>query len=116
MRNFREYDIWQDSMEIVKRIYILSESFPKNEQFILVQQMLKSAISIPSNIAEGSAKNSESDFARFLEIALGSCFELETQILLASNLGYIKEAQSLIEEMNSLEKRISGLIKTLRKK
>lgn len=116
MRNFREYDIWQDSMEIVKRMYILSESFPKNEQFILVQQMLKSAISIPSNIAEGSAKNSESDFARFLEIALGSCFELETQILLASNLGYIKEAQSLIEEMNSLEKRISGLIKTLRKK
>lgn len=72
MRNFRGCNIWQDRMKLVENIYKIVDMFPKKEQYILVQKMTGSAISIPSNIAEGSAKESQKDFARFLGIALGS--------------------------------------------
>jgi four helix bundle protein len=114
MRNFREYDIWQDGMALVKEVYILLKDFPKIEQFVLVQQIMRCSVSIPSNIAEGSAKESQKDFARFLEIALGSSFELETQILLSENMGYIENSEVIIKDLNSLQRRISGLIKVLR--
>jgi four helix bundle protein len=114
MRNFREYDIWQDSMKLVEHIYILVEKFPKKEQYVLVQQMTRCAISIPSNIAEGSAKESQKDFARFLGIALGSSYELETQILLATNLGYCDTNNETLDLLQSLQRRISGFIKKLK--
>ena len=114
MRNFREYDIWQDSMNLVEYVYRTVESFPKNEQYVLSQQMMRCAISIPSNIAEGSAKESEKDFGRFLQIALGSLFELETQVQLAYNLGYVKNVDELLDSLKSLQRRTSGLIKKLK--
>jgi len=111
MRNFREYDIWIDSMELVNNIYDLVGYFPKNEQYVLTSQMTRSAISIPSNIAEGASRNSEKDFARFLEIGLGSAFELETQVRIAVKRKYISDDNKTrtIESLISLQKRISAL-------
>ena len=111
MRNFREYDIWIDSMELANNIYDLVGYFPKNEQYVLTSQMTRSAISIPSNIVEGASRNSEKDFARFLEIGLGSAFELETQVRIAVKRKYISEDNktSTIESLISLQKRISAL-------
>tara|TARA_R110002073_G_scaffold72537_1_gene177760 strand:- start:801307 stop:801591 length:285 start_codon:yes stop_codon:yes gene_type:complete len=76
MRNFRELKIWRQGIELVKLVYKLSEELPKLEKFGLISQITGAAISVPSNIAEGSSRNSEIEFKRFLEIAVGSLFEL----------------------------------------
>ena len=117
MRNFRDYDIWQDSMVIVDKIYNTVDNFPKNEQFALISQMTRSAVSIPSNIAEGSGRSSGKEFARFLEFSLGSAYELETQLIIAEKRNYLNriELDSLIEELVSLQKRIGGLRKSILK-
>lgn len=113
MRNFREYDVWIDGMEMVQAIYSMVASFPSDEKFSLTSQITRSAVSIPSNIAEGASRTSEKDFARFLEISLGSSFELETQLRVASQLKYISDAnfESTLESIISLQKRIYGLRK-----
>ena len=89
MRDFKKYDIWIDAMIIVDKIYNAIDNFPKDERFSLSSQMARSAVSIPSNIAEGSAKSSNKDFARFLEMSIGSSYELETELTIASKLNYI---------------------------
>jgi four helix bundle protein len=89
MHNFRKLDIWLKSMDLVVEIFNLTSVFPNHEKFGLSSQMQRSAVSIPSNIAEGSAKSSNKDFARFLEMSLGSSYELETELILASRLKYI---------------------------
>ena len=111
MRNFREYDIWIDSMELVDSLYIIVAAFPSIEKYGLSSQITRSAVSIPSNIAEGASRNSEKDFARFLEIALGSAFELETQLIISSKRKYISEVEleGTIKKLSSLQKRIYGL-------
>lgn len=91
MRNFRNYKVWIGSMNLVKKIYQITSTFPSSEKFGLISQVRRSAISIPSNIAEGAGRKSEKEFLRFLEISTGSAFELETQLLLAEGLGYIKK-------------------------
>lgn len=117
MRNFRELDIWKESRIIVKSTYLLMKQMPDNEKFGLTSQIKRSVISIPSNIAEGCAKSSEKDLCRFLEISLGSCFELETQLLLCSDVEFINDDMILkqIETIQILEKRISSFISFLRK-
>lgn len=111
MRNFREYDIWVDGMDLVNTIYNLVDKFPKMEKFALSSQITRSAVSIPSNIAEGASRSSEKDFARFLEIALGSAFELETQLIIACKRKYISEVNldESVKKLISLQKRIYGL-------
>jgi len=89
MHNFRKLDIWLKSMDLVVEIYQLTNTFPNHEKFGLSSQMNRSAVSIPSNIAEGSAKSSNKDFARFLEMSIGSSYELETELTIASKLNYI---------------------------
>ena len=108
MRNFREYTVWIDGMQLVMDMYDLVDKFPANEKYSLSSQVIKSVISIPSNIAEGASRESEKDFARFLEIALGSAFELETQTIIASKRKYIDENNSdeTIKKIISLQKRI----------
>ena len=86
MRNFREFEIWKEGMGIVKAVYGLAESLPEKEQYGLKNQICRSAVSIPSNIAAGCARGGEKDFKRFLEIAMGSAFELETQLLIVQQL------------------------------
>ena len=82
MRNFRNLDIWKQGIEIVKLIYNLSERLPSEEKFGLRSQITRAAVSIPSNIAEGASRNSEVEFNRFLEISIGSLFEIETQLVI----------------------------------
>jgi len=117
MRNFRDYDIWQDSMDIVDKIYNAVDNFPKDERFALISQITRSAVSIPSNIAEGSGRSSGKEFARFLEFSLGSAYELETQLIIAEKRNYLNqfELDILIEELVSLQKRIGGLRKSILK-
>lgn len=115
MRNFRDLDIWNLSRELVKEIYFLMKTMPDEEKYGLTSQIKRSVISIPSNIAEGCAKKSNKDFSRFLEISLGSCYELETQLILCSDIDLIPEKN--IEEkiilLQNIEKKISSFINYL---
>ena len=117
MRNFRDLDIWKDARILVKEIYILTETLPENEKFGLIFQINRCAISIPSNIAEGCAKSSNKDFCRFLEISLGSCYELETQLILCSDLEFIslEIAETKIIFIKNLERKIGSFINFLKK-
>ena len=98
-------------MGLVNVIYRFVDDFPAKEKFSLSSQITRSGIYIPSNIAEGASRTSEKDFARFLEIGLGSCFELETQLRIAAKLKYIKNAvfEVVLEKIISLQKRIYRL-------
>jgi len=111
LRDFKKYDIWTDSIALVDDVYTFVEVFPSTEKYGLSSQITRSAVSIPSNIAEGASRNSEKDFARFLEIALGSAFELETQLIIASKRKYISEGslEETVKKLSSLQKRIYGL-------
>ncbi|MFY0630564.1 MAG: four helix bundle protein [Flavobacteriaceae bacterium] len=113
MRNFRKLNIWNDSRLLVKEVYILTEILPETEKFGLVSQMRRCSISIPANIAEGSAKDSERDFIRFLQISLGSSYELESHLILCGDLKLLSENKlSLtLEKVQTLQKRISAFIK-----
>ena len=94
MHNYNNLQIWQQAMDLVEDIYKLTASFPTEEKFGLVSQMTRAAVSIPSNIAEGAGRNSDKDFAHFISIAIGSLYELNTQIVLSERLGYINQIQS----------------------
>lgn len=117
MHNFRELKIWQEAIKITKLTYQLTKLFPSSEMYGLTSQMNRAAVSIPSNIAEGAGRNSNKEFTQFLNITMGSCFELETQIIVAFELGYIKneDLDKFIFDLNKLEKMINSLISTLRK-
>ncbi|MFT3754114.1 MAG: four helix bundle protein [Paludibacter sp.] len=110
MHNFKKLDIWIKSMDLASEIYKLTNSFPGIERFGLISQMQRSAVSIPSNIAEGSAKSSNKDFSRFLEMSIGSSFELETQLILATKLNYLESEVSISTQskINELQKMIIG--------
>ena len=111
MKSFKELNVYQDSITFVTKIYGLTSQFPKSELFGITNQIRRSAVSIPSNIAEGSGRSSGKEFARFLEFSLGSAYELETQLIIAEKRKYIKQCESgiILEELISLQKRISGL-------
>ncbi len=116
MRNFRTLNIWQDSISIVKKVYKLAESLPLEEKYGLRSQICRAVISIPSNIAEGCSRNSQIDFKRFLEIAIGSSFELETQLTIIDELSLISsnEIAGLVYDINKLQKMINNLISKLK--
>lgn len=112
MRNFRDLEIWKDSLKLVKEIYKLTIDLPNAEKFGLISQMNRCSISIPSNIAEGCAKDSQKDFVRFLQISLGSAFELETQLEICIELGFLKreKVKRTFESVIKLQKQIKSLI------
>ena len=116
-RNFKDYDVWNDGRALVKEVYELTRTFPSFERRGLIDQLQRAAVSIPSNIAEGSAR-SNSDFARFLEISLGSSFEVQTQLILSCDLGYIDEEtlNGVEKKVQSISKQLSNLITYLKKK
>ena len=113
--NYNDLTVWQKSMELVTKVYKITKQFPADERYGLTDQLRRAAISIPSNIAEGHARKSKVDFARFLRISLGSCTELETQVMIAQNLEYLikNEMNSILEESLAIRKMISKLITTL---
>ncbi|NQU52513.1 MAG: four helix bundle protein [Bacteroidetes bacterium] len=117
MNNFRELNVWQKAMNLVTQIYKSTKYFPKEEQFGLTNQIRRCAVSIPSNIAEGAGRDSSKDFNRFLSIALGSSFELETQLIISKELEYIsiESSNSIENELIEIQKMIRGLQKSLNK-
>lgn len=105
-------------MDMVTEIYTISSGFPSEEKFGLISQIRRAAISIPSNIAEGCAKDSNKSLAHYLQISLGSAFELETQLVLAKRLHFLDEgkADKLSHELKEIQKMISSLLSKLQKK
>ena len=114
-KRFKDLRIWQKSIEIVSDIYLLTKKFPKEELYGLTSQIRRSAISIPSNIAEGFRRYHNKEYRQFLYISLGSCAELETQIAIAKNLKYITEEKEieLTEKLDHICRMTSNLIKKL---
>jgi four helix bundle protein len=112
MRNFRTLEIWKQGIQIASCIYKLVELLPKEEKFGLKLQMCRAAVSIPSNIAEGCSRNSEIEYKRYLEISIGSSFELETQLILLKVIGLIPEEKMLdiFTLLSSEQKMINALI------
>ena len=115
MRNFRNFEIWQKGIDLVKTVYIITRDYLSEEKYGLVSQMQRASVSIPSNIAEGCSRNSEKEFKRFLEIAIGSAFELETQLIIGHDLKFhnSKDNQNVLAQLNSLQKQINSLITKL---
>jgi len=108
MKNYKELLIWEKGIALVKAIYTISKKLPIEEKYGIVSQLTRAAVSIPANIAEGSSRNSDKDYARFIQIALGSAFEVQTYLVLIKEMNWIKT-----EEMNSIEILLEEEIKML---
>ncbi len=113
--NYNDLEVWKKSMELVTVVYKITKQFPADERYGLIDQMRRAAVSVPSNIAEGHARRTKVDFARFLRMSLGSCTELETQTMIACNLDYVSksEADQILDQSLLIRKMISKLITTL---
>lgn len=116
MQSYKELIVWQKSITLVTELYSLTEKFPKTEVFGLTSQVRRAAVSIPANIAEGYARKHKAEYTQFLRIAFGSGAEIETHLLIAENLGFVKSDNLLIvhklldEVMRMLNKMISTLV------
>ncbi|HZW18069.1 MAG TPA: four helix bundle protein [Luteimonas sp.] len=108
--HFRELDVWQLAMTLARQVYAITAGFPREERYGLSSQLQRSAVSIPSNIAEGNARGSTRDYARFVSIAQGSCAELQTQLLLASDL-YAEQAPAIAEALDSCDRASQMLLR-----
>ena len=116
IKSYKDLDVWKRSIGFVKRVYQITQRFPKEELYGLTSQIRRSAVSIPSNIAEGRNRQHTNEFVQFLYIALGSCAECETQIVIVFELGYMDERniKELLEELDQIGKMIRGLIRSLK--
>ena len=114
VKNFKDLLVWQKAFELVIAIYKVTETFPKTEAYGLAQQIRRSSVSIPSNIAEGFRRQHNKEYRQFLYISLGSASELETQIRIASHLGYLsKEVPLMINMVDEICAMLTGLIQRL---
>lgn len=117
MKTHKDLNVYNLSIDLVAEIYKLTSKYPKEELYGLVSQIRRSAVSIPSNIAEGSSRNYNKEYIQFLYISLGSASELDTQILISYKLNFITEKDYLMfsEKINTISKMIQGLIKSVKK-
>ena len=115
IKSYRDLIVWQKAMVLVKAVYESSKSFPRDEQFGLTQQLRRSAVSIPSNIAEGSGRGTTQDYVRFLQIARGSLFEAQTQLELTRDLQFLSEPRTaeILALCNEIERMLNALITKL---
>ena len=122
-RNFRSYKVWQDAVEYASKVYKVTADLPWFEKKGLCDQLQRAAVSISSNIAEGASRPSDADFAHFLDTALGSAFEVETQLMIAKNVGYIRTKddgqgtmtiEELLDGIQDIEKQLSNFISFIR--
>ena len=104
--------VWREAMSLVQRVFELTRNFPKQDYYVLGQHIQKSAISIPSNIAEGAGRGSSADYARFLRIARGSLMELDTQVRIAANARLLDRSEELIERIRTLNAKLNALIRS----
>jgi len=114
VKTHKDLDVWKESIILVKDVYTLTKLFPKDEIYGLTSQMRRCAVSIPSNIAEGSARNYDKEFIQFLYISLGSLSELETQLIISIEINYINEYN--FAKLEKIKKMLLGLIKYLKSK
>jgi four helix bundle protein len=116
INSFRDLDVWKRGIQLVTHVYDVSKSFPQSELYGLTNQIRRSAVSVPSNIAEGRMRGHKAEFRQFLFIALGSLAEIETQLIIADELGYIEKEkkEQIIEEMDILGRQLRSLISKLR--
>lgn len=118
MKTFRELIVWQKSMNFVTEIYKITKYFPEDEKYGITSQIRRSAISIPSNIAEGYGRAGLNDYLRFLNISIASLFELQTQLEISFNLNYVNKLKfsKLFELSREIERMLSSLIRKLKEK
>ena len=115
MSDYKDLEVWKKAVELVTEIYRLTAAFPDSEKFGITNQMRRASVSIPSNIAEGSARHHAKDFIHFLRIADGSAAELETQLIISTKLGFVVDTEQLLNEIVVVRRMLAGLIKSLRK-
>lgn len=117
MRDFRKYEVWKKAISFAKTVYSLMEKLPASERYGLINQIQRGAVSISSNIAEGCSRSSERDFARFIEIAMGSAFEVESQLYICNELEYLsgEELISAFAELEIIQKQLNTLYTKIRK-
>lgn len=113
MKAHHKLKVWQRSITLVTEIYKLTEKFPDSELYGLINQMRRAAVSIASNIAEGAGRSGKKEFRRFLSMSQGSVAELETQLIIAENLGYCSDIKDLLNELDEISKMIFGLMTSL---
>jgi four helix bundle protein len=115
IRNFRELEVWKLGKEIVLDVYRVTKDFPKEEMYGLVSQMRRAVVSIPSNVAEGFNRKHNPEYRQLLYVALGSCAELETQVEVAHDLGYLSigDRDKLLEKLDHESRMLRNLIKRL---
>jgi len=118
MRPHERLDVWKKSIDLSVAVYDATEAFPKREWYGLSQQVRRAAVSVPSNIAEGSARESRKEYLHYLAIAQGSASEVATQLLIAKRLGFISEAEYIkfYRDTNEIGRMITGLRKSIRSK
>ncbi len=104
MHRYKELKVWQKAIDLAVEVYRITEKLPKDERFGLIGQMNRSAVSIPSNIAEGAGRNTDKDFNNFLGVALGSSFELDTQLVISNKLEYVND-----QDFQKTEKKLEHL-------
>ena len=114
--DYKDLTVWQKSVDLVQNIYESLSYFPKTETYALSDQIKRAVISIPSNIAEGSGRNTTKEFIQFLYIALGSACEVETQLIIAERLKYLVRVDSLLKDIDEIRKMLNGLINSLKRK
>ena len=110
--NFKELLVWRKSIDLVKSVYQLTSSLPTEEKFGLISQMNRSSVSIPSNIAEGSGRTSSKEFLYFLNIAISSSYELETQLIISNQL-FLRDVENILSQISEVQKMILGLKKNI---
>jgi four helix bundle protein len=115
LKSHKDLDVWKRSIALVTEIYRITKTFPDDEKYGMIHQMRRSAVSVPSNIAEGSARHTKKDNIQFLYVALGSISELETQLIISLHLGYISEEllESFQKEILEIKNMTIGLIRYL---
>lgn len=116
IESYKDLEVWQKSIRLVKDIYLITKGFSEEERYGLVSQMRRCAVSIPSNIAEGKTRHHLNEYIQFLFVSLGSCAELETQIIISQELGYIDEETKsrTLESIDHISRMLRNLIKGLK--
>ena len=117
-KSYRDLEVWQKSMRLAKRVYQITQKFPSDERFGLTNQLCRAAVSVPSNLAEGHARFGSGEFSRFISITMGSVAEIETQILLSNDLGYITSeiTQEVLGELDAIGKMLRGFAKSIQRR
>ena len=118
MHNFSKLNIWLDAIVLAKEVYKVTSNYPKEEKFGLVSQINRCSVSVPSNIAEGSSRSSNKEFSYFIKVALGSLFELETQLILSNEFGILaaEDFDNLIDKIIKLQKMLTNFLTSLEQK